>query len=164
MTLEESLKQMGEFTVLDIYEPINEASLKKGDHPTDNRTRISAKQWSVEQPSPVRAYGPGTAGTFGGYVRSGLANLGVGYGAQVTDFGEAVTATVTYSNAQTGKSASQSFVIVYHGKETYGVKNQFIYSVYSSAARYRRCNDYNQCISYIRSKISALPGMTSGSI
>jgi len=154
--IDEAIEQMENPIFLDIVEEINEAT-RVGGHPSDKRTLTSPEIATPASSYAVRAYGPGTAGTFGGYVRSGLANLGVGYGVQVSDFGEAVTVSITYSNAQTGKCSSQNYVIIWRGAQA-----KYAYTVYSSSVRFRHCNDYNQAIAFIRSKASSLPGRCSG--
>jgi hypothetical protein len=155
--LKDVLSKLENVTVLELEETINEARIKAGTHPTDNRTYISAGQPTLEPTQAMAAYGPGSAGSFGGFIRAGLSGLGVGYSAQVVDFGEVVSVTVSHTNTQTGKSASQSFVIIWRGPRA-----KYVYTVYSSSARYRHCNDYNQAISFIRSKTSALAGRNSG--
>ena len=145
-------------TFISIDEGINEA-----------KSRVSGGNdknvWTSPDPfkdtaDAIRAFGPGSFGTLGGYVKSALAGLGPGYGVQVTDFGEAVTVTVTYSNASTGRISGQNFVIVLH----HGRSHKYMYTVYAHSARWRDCNDYNQAISFIRSKASALAGQTSGAV
>ena len=145
----------GDLIVLEVEEPVLEARSKVAGN--DKRTYSSSILGPSDMGQTLRAAGPGTSFTFGGYVRSGLSGMGQGYGVQVTDFGEVVTANVTYSNAQTGKCASQNFAIIYRGSQS-----KYVYTVYSSAVRWRHCNDYNQAIAFIRSKASNLPGMTSG--
>lgn len=149
-------------TINDDIEAIKEAKGKsaiKVGGSLDDRTYVSARQFS-DTADAIRAFGPGSFGTLGGYVRSALSGLGVGYGVQVTDFGEAVTVTITYSNARTGRISGQSFVIVMH----HGSSHKYLYTVYAHSARWRDCDDYNQAIGFIRSKASALAGQTSGGV
>lgn len=156
--LSEAIEMLDNPTFIAIDEDINEA-----------RGRVSGGNdknvWTSSDPfkdtaDAIRAFGPGSFGTLGGYVKSALAGLGAGYGVQVTDFGEAVTVTVTYSNASTGRISGQSFVIVMH----HGRSHKYMYTVYAHSARWRDCNDYNQAIAFIRAKASALPGQTSGAV
>ena len=92
----------------------------------------------------------------GNAFRSALSNIGVGFGVQVADFGDAITVTITYSNAKTGRCASQSYVVLWQPDRN----PKYPYKVMSSVARYRNCADYGQAIGFIRSKASALPGST----
>lgn len=146
---------------IDVCESINEAkiSLRSGPNGGNDRVVISAEPFK-DTSDAIRAYGPGSFGTLGGYVRSALSNLGVGYGVNVSDFGEAVTVSITYYNSRTGRSAGQNFVIICHPTKVY----KYAYTVYAHAARWRDCNDYNQAIGFIRSKATALVGQTSGAV
>lgn len=156
--LDEAIEMLDNPTFLTIKENVDEAvSTVRGS--SDDRVKISAEPFK-DTADAIRAFGPGSFGTLGGYVKSGLASLGAGYGVQVTDFGEAVTVTVTYSNARTGRISGQSFVIVMH----HGRFHKYAYTVYAHSARWRDCNDYNQAIGFIRSKASALAGQTSGAV
>ena len=92
----------------------------------------------------------------GNAFRSALSNIGPGFGAQVADFGDAITVTITYSNAKTGRCASQSYVVLWQPDRN----PKYPYKVMSSVARYRNCADYGQAIGFIRSKASGLPGST----
>lgn len=126
-----------------------------------NDTRVVTSVEPFRDTSDViRAFGPGSFGTLGSYVRSGLAGMGAGYSVNVVDFGEVVTVAVTYCNARTGRSSGQSFVIICRPAKV----SKYAYTVYAHSARWRDCNDYNQAITFIRSKATALAGQTSGSV
>lgn len=156
--LEEAISMLDNPTFICIKDNVNEVrSLIRNS--SDTRVAVSAEPFK-DTADAIRAFGPGSFGSLGGYVRSGLASLGDGYGVQVADFGEAVTVTITYSNARTGRIAGQSFVIVMH----HGSSHRYMYTVYAHSARWRDCNDYNQAIGFIRSKASALAGQTSGAV
>lgn len=160
--LDEAIEMLDNPTFIAISEDVNEAKGKaaiKVGGSLDNRTYTSVRPFS-DTADAIRAFGPGSFGTLGGYVRSALAGLGAGYGVQVADFGEAVTVTITYSNARTGRISGQSFVIVMH----HGNSHKYLYTVYAHSARWRDCDDYNQAIGFIRSKASALAGQTSGGV
>ena len=116
--------------------------------------------------SPVRdTYGNiNTAGigsniSLGGFFRSGLSGLGQGYSVEVNDFGQALSVSIKYCNTANGRVAGQNFVVVYN---QFDVKQP--YTTYSSYYRYRKCNDYNQAIQYMRSKANSLKGQTSGAL
>lgn len=156
--LNEAISMLDNPTFICVEENINEAAFKvRGGN--DNRVAVSAEPFR-DTADAIRAFGPGSFGTLGGYIRSGLSSMGEGYGVQVADFGEAVTVTITYSNARTGRIAGQSFVVVMH----HGRSHKYMYTVYAHSARWRDCNDYNQAIGFIRSKASALAGQTSGAV
>jgi hypothetical protein len=107
----------------------------------------------------LTAGGPGSGISFGGAVRTALGSLGAGYGVSVADFGEVVTVTVTYSNAKTGRSVSQSFAIIFRGLHA-----KQAYTVYANVGRYRNCSDYNQAIAFIRSKLGSLPSTAAQTV
>lgn len=162
--MEKAINMLKNPIFIDVKGSINEArsALRNGPNGLNgekDRVFISAEPFK-DTADVIRAYGPGSFGTLGGYVRSALANLGVGYGVDVTDFGEVVTVSVTYYNSRTGRSSGQNFVIVCHPTKAY----KYAYTVYAHSARWRDCNDYNQAIGFIRSKASALAGQTSGAI
>lgn len=158
--MDEAIEMLDAPTFLDINEDINEAKrITTGGYPGDSRIGFSGTSSFIDTTKAGPAQGPGSPGTLGNAVRQALSSLGAGYGVQVADFGEAVTVTVTYSNARTGRCASQSFVLLYRGKNS---KN--LYTVYANAGRWRNCNDYNQAIAFIRSKVSTIPGSANTSI
>lgn len=153
--LDEAIDMLENPTFIEIDEDINEArSVVKG-NPASDRTYISADPYQDSAARLAGQGGPGSFGQLGNYFRSGL-QLGQGYGVQVADFGEAVTITITYSNPRTCRTASQSYVVVYRGKNS-----KYVYTTYANSGRYRHSNDYTQAISFIRSKASTLPGSTS---
>lgn len=155
--LDEAIELLDNPTFLEIKEDINEAKkLAVGNFPGNTRIQYDATAGFKYNTQAPPAVGPGSPGTLGNAVRSQLSSLGAGYGAQVADFGEAVTVTITYSNAKSGRCASQSFVIIYRGPSA-----KLTYSVYANAGRYRHCNDFNQAVSFIRSKAGTLPGSTN---
>lgn len=157
--IDEAIDMLDNPTFIEITEDINEARVQTISNRKDSRAFMSVGGSFVDSPArAIPGEGPGAPGTLGGIIRSQL-TFGAGYGVQVADFGEAVTVTITYSNAKTGRCASQSFVIVYHGKQA---KN--VYTVYANCARWRNCNDFNQAISFIRSKASTIPGACSTAI
>lgn len=157
--VDEAIDMLDNPTFIEIKEHVNEARSQAVSNRGDSRAYVSVGGNYTDSPGrAVPGEGPGAPGTLGGIIRSQL-TFGVGYGVQVADFGEAVTITITYSNAKTGKSASQSFVIVYHGKYA---KN--VYTVYANCARWRNCNDVNQAISFIRSKATSIPNMCASAL
>ena len=153
LTLNEAISMLDNPTFIELMENVNEASFKADSgYPGDSKKYISVGGTFTDSPGrAMPGEGPGAPGTLGYAVRSQLSSLGQGFGVQVADFGEAVTVTITYSNPKTCKNVSQSFVLVYHGKNA---KN--IYTVYANSARWCNCNDYSQAISFIRSKASYL--------
>jgi hypothetical protein len=161
---EEALWMLGEeLEVISIEPELNEARARigVGGNPEGNKNLFFSPTASPDtQPfNWLTAAGPGTKTTLGGFVRQALSSLGSGYGVQVTDFGEVCTATVTYSNAQTGRCSSQSFAIIFRGKNS-----KWAYTVYSNSAKWRNCSGVDQAISFMRSKISSLSGTTSGAL
>ena len=161
--IDQLVEDYGELTVLEISEPVDEArkdakALKNKSNPWDNRIQTSVDLTGpYNYNEPLKYMGPGTQASLGGYFRSGL-QMGTGYGTVVTDFGEAVLVNITYSNAQTGRTAGQNFVVVYHRGAKYP------YRVYNTSVRWRDCAGYDQAINYIRGKATALQGMASSSL
>ena len=148
------VEMLDEPTILGINEPINEATIKLKGNRWDNRLQQSNV---APQDSWGQQFRPCTI-ELGQYIRTGLGSLGAGVGAQVADFGDAVSVTVTYSNAKTGRCSSQSFVVLWQPDRN----PKYPYKVYASISRYRSCAGVDQAIGFIRSKISALSGTTSG--
>lgn len=158
--LDEAISKLQDPVFIEVREDINEAkNVMTGGYPGDSRIGYSGISGYMDTTKPVQANGPGSPGTLGNAVRSALSTLGAGYGAQVADFGEVVTVTITYSNAKTGRCSSQSFVILYRGRTA---KN--MYTVYANAGRWRNCNDYNQAIGFIRSKVGSIAGSANSPI
>lgn len=158
--IDEAIEQMESPIFLAIEEDVNEArKARAGDNPSDKRAFISPEPWSDSAPYPTIANAIGSFGSLGGYFRSGLANLGTGYGVTVSDFGEAVTINITYSNATSCATAGLNFVVIFRGKN-----KKYAYTVYANSARFRHCSDYNAAINFIRSKASALPGRASSGV
>ena len=158
----ESLSQMKDTTIIKVSEQIDEAKKKPTNISAgfDDRVKLSAiAARDTTYSTPFNIYGPGSNRTLGGYFRTGLANIGAGFSTQVSDFGIAVVVNITYSNTVTGRTAGQNFVVIF---DTYN--KRLPYRAYSSTSRFRDCSSYDQAISYIRSKASALPGATSSAI
>lgn len=151
--------------IIGLDEGINEA--KATPSRVGGTTRMSGNMWDPRLQksnlAPVDSWGvqfrPCTI-ELGNYMRTAIGNMGRGYGAQVADFGDAVSVTVTYSNAKTGKCASQSFIVLWQPDRD----PKYPYKVYANISRYRTCAGVDQAANFIRSKASALVGMTSGSI
>lgn len=158
-TIENIVESLDNPIFMELPNELNEASGNTLRGSSDKRIKTSTSPLR-DTADAIRAYGPGSFGTLGGYIRSALSNLGVGYGVQVSDFGEAITVNITYYNARTGRSAGQSFVLLVR----HGNWHKYAYTVYAHSARWRDCNDYNQAIGFIRSKATALAGQTSGAV
>lgn len=135
-----------------VFEPtVNEAL--RSTSITDPRYGAGTLVPSKDYIAPIQQFGAGSSVSFGAAIRNQL-QLGAQYSTEVVDFGDAVSVKITYMNIKTGKSASQSFIILFGELGKCRVK--------SSATRWRSCNDFNQAVSYIRSRSSALNGKTSG--
>lgn len=130
--------------------PLNEAQAYTGN--LDPRTGLSIRM-PQDSYDIIRQSGAGSSWSFGNLLRNSLPNTN-GYSCEVSDFGDAVTVRMTYTNVKTCRSASKSFVIIFLNKTG---KSE----VKSSSARWRTCNDYSQAASYIKSKASSLQGKTS---
>ena len=160
--IKEALENLDNLEILYIDE-VNEArakNTKAGGSIEKNNLYFSPS--ATYDPTPfnrLTAAGPGTRGTMGGYVRSALSNLGIGYGVQVADFGEVCTINVTYSNAQTGRTSGQNFAIIFRGPNS-----KSTYTAYTTSAKWRNCNGVDQAVSFIRSKINAMSGATTSSL
>lgn len=151
--------------IIGLDEGINEA--KATPSRVGGTTRMGGNMWDPRLQksnlAPVDSWGvqfrPCTI-ELGNYMRTAIGNMGPGYGAQVADFGDAVSVTITYSNAKTGKCASQSFIVLWQPDRD----PKYPYKVYANISRYRTCAGVDQAANFIRGKASALAGMTSGSI
>lgn len=158
--IDEAIEQMESPIFLEIDEGVNEArKMRSGDNPSDKRVFTSPEPWSDSAPYPTIANAMGSVGSLGGYFRSGLANLGAGYGVTVSDFGEAVTINITYSNATSCATAGLNFVVIFRGKD-----KKYTYTVYANSARFRHCSDYNAALNFIRSKASVLSNRASNGV
>lgn len=147
---------MPDLTVICIDEDVNEARKPAGIGMTGSILDPRMRQGSSTATDKVKIFRPSTM-MFGNSIRSALGSMGAGYGVQVGDFGDVVTVSVTYSNATTGRAATQNYAILWQGDRT--PQNPF--KVYSNIARYRLCTGVDQCVSYIRSKASGLSGATT---
>ena len=118
----------------------------------DPRTDYSP-EWMPDHIEFLRGLGAGSQNSFGYQLRNAL-NMGIGYQVEVTDFNEAISVKITYTNVRTCKSASLHACIVFKTKA--GVCNAYV-----NGQRYRTCNSVLQAASYIRNKASALVGQTT---
>ena len=142
--------------IIGIEEPVNEATVKMKGNLWDPRMQQSNRapqdSWGVQfRPCTIQ---------MGQYIASSLGSMGTGWGAQVADFGDAVSVTITYSHPKTGRCASQCFVVLWQPDRD--PKNP--YKVYANIARYRSCAGLDQCIGFIRSKMGSVSGGTSSAI
>jgi len=145
----ESLMEEPGTTLIEIYDPVMEARVKT----TGGNAIAGISPYSDVLGMVSTGPGPGSITGLGSMVKGSLGGIGNGYSVEVSDFGEVVSVRVTYSNTRTGASASQTFAIIYRGTNT-----KYSYTVYSTAARYRHCNSYQDAAGFIRSKASALQG------
>jgi len=153
--------------IIGLNELVNEAKSKTSPAKSAGTVKMGGINWDqrLQQSNlaPIDSWGvqfrPCTI-ELGNYMRTAIGNMGPGYGAQVADFGDAVSVTITYSNAKTGKCASQSFIIIWQPDRD----PKYPYKVYANISRYRTCAGIDQAANFIRGKASALVGMTSGSI
>ena len=129
---------------------VNEALKVSGSR--DTRVRTGAALLGKENFTRLTNVGAGSTNSFGATIRSML-QLGSGYSTEVSDFGEAVSIKITYSNARTAKSASQNFLVLFYDNGQCRAK--------VNSTRWRTCNDIGQAASYIRSKASRLQAATS---
>ena len=96
-----------------------------------------------------------SATAFGANLQSRLQGLGTGFNAKVVDFKRWVTATVSYTNNVTGKTAEKIFLVVFD-KPTKGDG-----IVLSTANRYRSISGVDQAATYIKSASSSLKDATN---
>lgn len=120
---------------------------------TDPRLRMRTDLTYTDYIDPITTVGPGANMSFGQLVRSYLPQTN-GWSSSVTDFGDAITISVSYNNIKTAKSASQSFIILF-------TKKSGECRVKSNFTKWRTCNNPSQAASYIRGKVSSLPSKTS---
>jgi hypothetical protein len=144
-------------TILVVKPDINEAF-----EPTDRRTSAKSNRTnsvtrgrdhiSISYIDP-KYY---SANAFGQRLRQTLHNMNTGFSSKVTDFGQWVTAEVTYHDSLTGRSASKTFLIVFMDGSD-GI-------VLSTHNRYRTISGVEQAASYIMSACSALRNGTSSQL
>jgi len=150
------MKDLGNVDVVLIMEEppcISEAKgLTKRSGSLDPRTDYHA-DWMPDHIEFLRGLGSASQNSFGYILRQYL-QMGSGYQVEVTDFNEAVSVKITYTNVRTCKSASIHACIVFRTKS--GVCNAYI-----NGQRFRTCNSAEQAASYIRGKASVLVGQTS---
>ena len=161
--IKEALENLDNLEVICI-DAIDEAKLKTGGTYTKQNGKFSQSNAmfnianTMQDLTPFLKFttvGPGAKGTMGGYVKSSM-SLGTGYGVQVTDFGEVCTINVTYSNAQTGRTAGQNFAIIFRGPHS-----PWTYTAYVNSAKWRNCTGIDQAVSFIKSRATALANLCS---
>lgn len=136
--------------IIDMRQPLNEALKQAGS--LDTRVRTGSIKMGSEHIGLLRTTGAGSSSSAGFTLRSML-QLGNGYGVEVADFGDAVSIKITYSSPKSCKTASQNFIVLFYENGQCRAK--------TNSQRWRTCNDIGQAASYIRSKASRLPSMTS---
>lgn len=93
---------------------------------------------------------------FGQRLQSQLGNMGKGYSAEVTDFGQYIAVRASYHNAVTGKSICKTYVVAFdHPDKGDG-------RVMVTSQKWRTISSYDQAASYIISSIKSYSGQTSG--
>ena len=118
----------------------------------DPRTDYSP-DWLPDHIEWLRGLGAGSQNSFGYQLRNAL-SLGAGYQVEVTDFNEAISVKITYTNVRTCKSASLHACVVFR-------TNAGMCNAYINGQRFRTCNNVGQAASYIRNKAAALIGRTT---
>lgn len=137
--------------VLIMEEPyLTEAAKQSGS--LDPRTSTDF-QWGEEHLEFLRGLGSGFVNSFGRLICQYL-QMGSGWSVEVTDFNEAVSIKMTYTNPTTCRSASIHALIIFRTKKG-------ICRAYINGQRSRTCNSAQQAAAYIRGKASILPGQTS---
>lgn len=142
-------------TILLVKPNINEAIETYDKRTTGRRSPSMTKgrnNLSISYIDP-KYYG---ANAFGQRLRTTLHNMSTGFSSKVTDFGQWVTAEVTYHDSMTGRSASKTFLIVF----TDGPDGM----VMSTSNRYRSISGVDQAASYIISACSSLRNGTSSQL
>ncbi len=136
--------------ILIIQQPINEA---------DGRT-AGRRNYSSAGDSGPGVY-PGMydwrvwdAAGFGRQLQRALSTE-PGYAAEITDFGQYVSARVSYHNVATGKAVSKTFVIAFESPKWGDGK------VYASSTKWRTISNISQAAQYIKSYISSCSNQTS---
>lgn len=141
-------------TILYVVEPIIESS--EADPRYNNKggydIRVKYGKGSPDYIDPAL----NSQFAFGKALQNSLNNMGDGFSAEVTDFGQWIVVRVSHNNVTTGISCSKTFLVVFSSKSK-GM-------VFSTSNKWRTIDGYNQAATYIRSASNALKTSTQSKI
>lgn len=87
---------------------------------------------------------------FGQRISASLNNMGKGYSAEVSDFGQYVVIRASYHNTATGKGVHKTFAVVFDNPKIGDGK------VFNTSTKWRTISNVDQAASYINSTIRSM--------